>query len=61
MRFAEKRLTGIPGRPAVAPQAADRAAGSGHAARSRSTKCAEEPPFVEVAPGRYAACWKAAA
>ena len=38
-----------------------RAAASGPAARSRSTKCAEEPPFVEVAPGHAAACWKAAA
>ena len=37
------------------------AAGSGRAARSRSTKCAEEPPFVEVEPGHAAACWKAAA
>ena len=24
-------------------------------------KCAEEPPFVEIAPNRHAACWKAVA
>ena len=52
--------SGIPGRP---PSLLDppRAAASATAARSRSRKCAEEPPFVEVEPGRQAACWKVAA
>ena len=46
--------------PAVAPRAP-----TGCRFRARCPlafeKCAEEPPFVEVAPGQKAACWKAAA
>ena len=38
-----------------------RAAASAPAARSRSTQCAEEPPFAPLEPGHAAACWKAAA
>jgi peptide/nickel transport system ATP-binding protein len=58
VRYAEKRLNGIPGRPPslLGPP-------SGCRFRDRCplafAKCAEEPPFVEVTPGRFAACWKA--
>jgi peptide/nickel transport system ATP-binding protein len=60
VRFAEKRLTGIPGRP---PSLLNPPQGCRFRARCPLAfdKCAEEPPFTEVAPGRYAACWKAAA
>ena len=60
VRFAEKRLTGIPGRP---PSLLNPPKGCRFRARCPLAfdKCAEEPPFTEVAPGRYAACWKAAA
>ena len=42
---------GHPGPPAVAPRPADRLPLPRTAARSRSSKCVEQPPFVEVAPG----------
>ena len=60
VRFEEQRLTGIPGRP---PSLLDPPTGCRFRARCplAHEKCAEEPPFVEIAPGRYAACWKAAA
>ena len=60
VRFEERRLTGIPGRP---PSLLDPPAGCRFRARCPVAieKCAEEPPFVEIAPGRHAACWKAAA
>jgi peptide/nickel transport system ATP-binding protein len=60
VRFEEKRLTGIPGRP---PSLLNPPQGCRFRARCPLAfdKCAEEPPFTEVAPGRYAACWKAAA
>ncbi len=60
VRYAERRLAGIPGRPPslINPP-------SGCRFRDRCplafAKCAEEPPFVEVRPGRFAACWKVAA
>ena len=55
-----ERLTGIPGRP---PSLLDPPPGCRFRDRCPLAfeKCAEEPPFVEVEPGRYAACWKAAA
>jgi len=60
VRYAERRLAGIPGRPPslINPP-------SGCRFRDRCPlafgKCEEEPPFVEVQPGRFAACWKVAA
>jgi peptide/nickel transport system ATP-binding protein len=60
VRFAERRLTGIPGRP---PSLLDPPAGCRFRDRCplAFAQCAEEPPFAEVVPGHSAACWKAAA
>jgi len=60
VRFAEKRLQGIPGRP---PSLLEPPSGCRFRARCPLAyeKCGEEPPFVEVAPRQAAACWKAAA
>jgi peptide/nickel transport system ATP-binding protein len=60
VRFAETRLEGIPGRP---PSLLDPPTGCRFRKRCplAFAKCVEEPPFVEVAPGQAAACWKAAA
>ena len=60
VRYAEKRLSGIPGRP---PSLLEPPTGCRFKARCPLAfeKCAEEPPFVEVAPGQAAACWKATA
>jgi peptide/nickel transport system ATP-binding protein len=60
VRFAEKRLSGIPGRP---PSLLNPPTGCRFRARCplASEQCAEEPPFVEISPNRYAACWKVAA
>ena len=59
-RFADARLSGIPGRPPSLLRPP-----GGCRFRDRCpvafAKCAEEPPFVEVEPGRHAACWRAAA
>jgi peptide/nickel transport system ATP-binding protein len=60
VRFAERRLTGIPGRPPslLTPP-------TGCRFRDRcplaTDECAEQPPFVALGPGRSAACWKAVA
>ena len=60
VRFAEKRLSGIPGRP---PSLLEPPLGCRFRARCPLAfeRCAEEPPFAEVAPVHAAACWKAAA
>jgi peptide/nickel transport system ATP-binding protein len=60
VRFEERRLTGIAGRP---PSLLRPPTGCRFRARCplATEECAEEPPFVELAPGRHAACWKAAA
>ena len=60
VRYAEKRLSGIPGRP---PSLLDPPTGCRFRDRCPLAfeKCGEEPPFVEVAPDHAAACWKAAA
>ena len=60
VRFAEKRLTGIPGRP---PSLLDPPRGCRFRARCplAGEQCAVEPPFVEIEPGHSVACWKAAA
>jgi peptide/nickel transport system ATP-binding protein len=57
-RFEDERLSGIPGRP---PSLLDPPKGCRFRDRCplAFAKCVEEPPFVEVEPGRYAACWKA--
>jgi peptide/nickel transport system ATP-binding protein len=58
IRFAEKRLEGIPGRP---PGLLNPPTGCRFRDRCPLAfeKCAEEPPFAEIGPGRSAACWKA--
>ena len=57
VRFAEKRLQGIPGRPPslLSPPAGCRFRDRCPFAEAR---CAQEPPFVQVGPGHQAACWK---
>jgi peptide/nickel transport system ATP-binding protein len=58
VRYAEKRLAGIPGRP---PSLLNPPTGCRFRDRCPLAfeKCGEEPPFVEIEPGRYAACWRA--
>lgn len=58
VRYSEKRLTGIPGKP---PSLLDPPTGCRFRDRCPLAfdKCAEEPPFVEVEPGHSVACWKA--
>jgi peptide/nickel transport system ATP-binding protein len=59
VRFEEQRLSGIPGSP---PSLLNPPTGCRFRDRCPLAfeKCAEEPPFVEVAPGHAVACWKAA-
>jgi peptide/nickel transport system ATP-binding protein len=58
VRYADKRLTGIPGtppsllRPPVGCRFRDRCP-------LAFDKCLEEPPFVEIEPDHFVACWKA--
>jgi peptide/nickel transport system ATP-binding protein len=58
VRFGERRLTGIPGRP---PSLLDPPAGCRFRDRCPVAfdRCRDEPPFVEVEPDHYVACWKA--
>ena len=58
VRFAEKRLEGIPGRP---PGLLNPPTGCRFRDRCPLAfeRCAEDPPFTEIEPGRFAACWKA--
>jgi len=60
VRFAEKRLRGIPGRP---PSLLDPPAGCRFAARCplASAECRVEPEFAPIGPEHLAACWKAVA
>ena len=60
IRYAEKRLTGIPGRP---PSLLEPPAGCRFRTRCplATEQCALEPPFVELEPLHTAACWKAVA
>ncbi|QBI54473.1 Oligopeptide transport ATP-binding protein OppD [Streptomonospora litoralis] len=56
--YAEQRLEGIPGQP---PGLLNPPTGCRFRDRCPLAfdKCEEEPPFTEVAPGHWAACWKA--
>jgi peptide/nickel transport system ATP-binding protein len=57
VKYAEKRLTGIPGSP---PLLLDPPIGCRFRERCPIAfeKCVEVPPFVEVKPGHSVACWK---
>lgn len=56
VRYEDRELTGIPGRP---PSLLDPPTGCRFRARCplAHDKCAEVPPFVEIAPGHQVACW----
>lgn len=56
VRYEERKLTGIPGRP---PPLLDPPSGCRFRDRCplAHDKCAETPPFVEIAPGHEVACW----
>ena len=58
VRYAEKRLSGIPGRP---PPLIDPPTGCRFKTRCplAFARCDEEPPFASLEPGHMAACWKA--
>lgn len=57
VRYAETRLTGIPGKP---PLLLDPPAGCRFRDRCPIAfeKCMEVPPFMEVGQGHYVACWR---
>ena len=57
VRYAERRLTGIPGRP---PSLLDPPSGCRFRTRCplASARCATEPPFADVEPGHAVACWE---
>ena len=57
VRFAERRLAGIPGRP---PSLLEPPVGCRFRARCplADEQCLELPPLVEVAPDHQVACWK---
>jgi peptide/nickel transport system ATP-binding protein len=57
VRYAEKRLSGIPGNP---PLLLDPPMGCRFRERCSlaDAQCLAEPPFVEIAPGHRVACWK---
>ena len=59
IRYAEKRLHGIPGRP---PSLIEPPAGCRFKARCplAFASCENEPPFAPLEPGHTAACWKVA-
>jgi peptide/nickel transport system ATP-binding protein len=58
VRYADKKLRGIPGRP---PSLLDPPAGCRFRDRCplASDQCMQEAPFVEIDPGHFVACWKA--
>ncbi|MDW8227512.1 MAG: hypothetical protein RMJ60_06915 [Anaerolineales bacterium] len=57
VRYAERRLTGIPGRPPLLLNPPE-----GCRFRERCPfafeKCREVPPFIEIRPNHFVACWK---
>jgi peptide/nickel transport system ATP-binding protein len=59
VRYEEKRLAGIPGRPPTLlnpPQGCR----FRHRCPLAFEKCVEQPPFVEVEPNHHVACWATA-
>jgi peptide/nickel transport system ATP-binding protein len=58
--YEEKKLEGIPGRP---PPLLDPPVGCRFRLRCPLAfeKCVEQPPFVEIGPDHFAACWATAA
>jgi peptide/nickel transport system ATP-binding protein len=58
VRYDKATLAGIPGRP---PALLNPPAGCRFAERCPFAfrRCAEQPPFVQVKPGHFVACWKA--
>ena len=56
VRYADKRLTGIPGKP---PSLLDPPVGCRFSDRCPLAfeKCVEQPPFIEVKPDHRVACW----
>jgi peptide/nickel transport system ATP-binding protein len=58
VRYGTRRLEGIPGSP---PSLLDPPTGCRFRDRCPLAfdKCAEQPPFLEVAPDHFVACWKA--
>ena len=56
VRYSERRLRGIAGGP---PSLIDPPSGCRFRDRCplAFAKCVEQPPFVEVEPGRHVACW----
>jgi len=57
VRYAEQKLKGIPGNP---PMLLNPPVGCRFRDRCPFAfkKCIEEPPFIEVEPGHFVACWK---
>ena len=57
VKYAEKRLTGIPGRP---PLLLDPPIGCRFRERCPVAfeKCLDVPPFIEIEKGHFVACWK---
>jgi peptide/nickel transport system ATP-binding protein len=57
VKYSEKRLTGIPGKP---PLLLDPPTGCRFRERCpvAFAKCLEEPPFIEIEKGHFVACWK---
>jgi len=58
VRYTDRQLAGIPGSP---PALLDPPSGCRFRERCplAAEQCADEPPFVQVAPGHWVACWKA--
>jgi peptide/nickel transport system ATP-binding protein len=57
VKYSEKRLTGIPGKP---PLLLDPPTGCRFRERCpvAFAKCLEEPPFIEIEKNHFVACWK---
>lgn len=57
VKYADRRLTGIPGTP---PMLLDPPAGCRFRQRCPIAfeKCLQVPPFIQVEPGHFVACWK---
>jgi peptide/nickel transport system ATP-binding protein len=57
VKYSEKRLTGIPGKP---PLLLDPPTGCRFRERCpvAFAKCLEEPPFIEIEEDHFVACWK---